>query len=401
MKIVHLVDYFMPQMGYQEFYLAREHKRFGHKVWVVTSDRYYPFVDFDNTAGSILGKRIVGVGQRQERGISVIRLPILFEHQPSALVFIKNLGKTLKIISPDVVFCDGLFSLNAILVAWHQKNLGYRLVYDNHASDYNTKLTDNPIKKFYINFLFKPLFVPLIKGRATAIVSAVGEAEQDFVAEHFVIPKNKIPIIPLGVEIYPKEKIKKWRREMRKVFNFLEDDVAIVTAGKIDRRKRIEDLIYALKRLEGEEVRLFVFGSGERRYINQLKRLAKNLGVQKKIEFQGAYKEENEAKLLSGFDIGVWAGVHSQAVRKSLAAGLPLILPERVSKTQTSKFLLSYDNGLSFKKGNVQSLSSAIRKLAHSKPLRKEMGENSRRLAKDKLSWQKIAKGYLKIVGSL
>ena len=134
MKIVHLVDYFMPQMGYQEFYLAREHKRLGHKVWVVTSDRYYPFVDFDNTAGSILGKRIVGVGQRQERGISVIRLPILFEHQPSALVFIKNLGKTLKMISPDVVFCDGLFSFNAILAAWHQKSLGYRLVYDNHKT---------------------------------------------------------------------------------------------------------------------------------------------------------------------------------------------------------------------------------------------------------------------------
>ncbi len=53
------------------------------------------------------------------------------------------------------------------------------------------------------------------------------------------------------------------------------------------------------------------------------------------------------------------------------------------------------------KKENIQRLSDVIWKLAHSRPLRKKMGENSRRLAKDKLSWQKIAKGYLKITGSL
>lgn len=397
MKIVHLVDYFMPQMGYQEFYLAREHQKMGHKTWVVTSDRYYPFVDFKNTVGRILGKRNVRVGERRERGVSVIRLPTIFEYKPAALVFIRGLGKTLERLAPDVVFCDGVFSFNAILAAWHQKNLGYRLVYDNHASDYNTKFTDSPIKKFYINFLFKPFFAPLIKGRATAIVSAVGEAEQDFVIKHFDIPKNKIPIIPLGVEIYPEEKIKKWKRKMRKFLNFSKNDLALVTAGKVDKRKRIEDLIYALRIFKSEKVLLFVLGSGEKTYINRLKKLAKDLGIKEKVKFLGAYKEEDEAKLLSGFDIGVWPGVHTQAIRKALAVGLPLVLPERISRTQTSNFLLSYDNGLSFKKGNPQALSGVIRKLVGSKTLREKMGENSRRLAKDKLSWRKIAKEYLKV----
>lgn len=399
MRVVHLVDYFMPQMGYQEFYLAREHQRLGHKVWVVTSDRYYPFVDYENTVGKVLGKRTVGEGEKQERGIKVVRLPVLLEYRPSALVLVKDLRKALGSIRPEIVFCDGLFSFNAVMAAWYQKALGYRLIYDNHASDYNTELTDTPAKKLYLKLLFNPIFVPLIKKRATAIVSAVGEAEQEFVVRHFNLPNSKVPIIPLGVEIYPKEKIVRWREKTRKNFGLVNGEVGLVTAGKIDKRKRIEDLIHAVKSLKKDKVRLFILGSGERSYVEQLNNLAKKFKLGEKVVFLGAYKEEDEAGLLSGFDIGVWSGVHSQATRKALAVGLPLILPEKVSATQTSKFLLSYDNGLSFKKGDVASLSAAIGELVSSKQIREKMGENSRRLAKDNLSWQKIAKEYLNVAG--
>lgn len=396
MRVVHLIDYFMPQMGYQEFYLAREQQKLGHKVWVVTSDRYYPFPDFENTVGKVLGRRVLGRGVRQERGIKVIRLPVIFEYIPSALIFIKDLKKTLNSIKPEVVFCDGLFSFNAVLAAWHQKALGYRLVYDNHASDYNTQLTDTPIKKIYIEFLFKPLFVPLIKKRARAIVSAVGEAEQDFIVQHFNLSRSKVPIIPLGVEIYPKEKISTWRQRARKALGLADDEVGLVTAGKIDRRKRVEDLIYAVKSLKSDKVRLFVLGSGGRNYVEQLKNLAKKLRLVRKVVFLGAYKEEDEARLLAGFDIGIWPGVHSQATRKALAVGLPIILPEKISATQTSQFLLSYDNGLTFKKGDAESLVDVINKLAEDKTIREKMGENSKKLVKEKLSWPKIVKEYLK-----
>jgi hypothetical protein len=46
MKIVHVVDYFQPQIGSQESFLALAHQRAGHEVHVVTADRYYNRPDY-------------------------------------------------------------------------------------------------------------------------------------------------------------------------------------------------------------------------------------------------------------------------------------------------------------------------------------------------------------------
>ena len=64
MKIVHLTSYFQPQLGYQEYFLAREHIKLGHDVWVVTSDRYFPFPDYDKTVKNILGRESSAVRMR-------------------------------------------------------------------------------------------------------------------------------------------------------------------------------------------------------------------------------------------------------------------------------------------------------------------------------------------------
>ena len=40
MRIVHIVDYLMPQMGYQEFLLPKWNSHQGHEVFIITSDRY-------------------------------------------------------------------------------------------------------------------------------------------------------------------------------------------------------------------------------------------------------------------------------------------------------------------------------------------------------------------------
>jgi hypothetical protein len=54
MKIVHIVDYFQPVLGYQEAFLAKEHAKLGHEVFVITSDRYAPVLYHKGAAFSIL-----------------------------------------------------------------------------------------------------------------------------------------------------------------------------------------------------------------------------------------------------------------------------------------------------------------------------------------------------------
>ena len=58
MHILHIVDYFMPNTGYQENLLAKWNRKEGHEVTVITSDRYYPIEDYDNAWFPVMGARI-------------------------------------------------------------------------------------------------------------------------------------------------------------------------------------------------------------------------------------------------------------------------------------------------------------------------------------------------------
>ena len=41
MRIVHVIDYYQPKLGYQETFLAREQCKLGHEVRVVTMEGFF------------------------------------------------------------------------------------------------------------------------------------------------------------------------------------------------------------------------------------------------------------------------------------------------------------------------------------------------------------------------
>src|SRR3989344_996114 len=99
MRIVNLIDYFQPKIGYQETFLSREFMKMGHETFVVTSDRYYPFPHFAKSVGNVLGKRYIGAGERIEEGINVLRLKSL-ELPKTNLIHLFDFEKTIKKINP-------------------------------------------------------------------------------------------------------------------------------------------------------------------------------------------------------------------------------------------------------------------------------------------------------------
>ena len=78
MRIAHVIDYFQPEIGYHEAYLARAQMEAGHKVQIITSDRTFPFQE-TRMMEELIGERIRGTGRFEECGFKVIRLPILFK----------------------------------------------------------------------------------------------------------------------------------------------------------------------------------------------------------------------------------------------------------------------------------------------------------------------------------
>ena len=41
------MGYFVPELGYQEYYISKEHKKMGHDVYVIASDMLYPFSNIE------------------------------------------------------------------------------------------------------------------------------------------------------------------------------------------------------------------------------------------------------------------------------------------------------------------------------------------------------------------
>lgn len=76
MKIAHVIDYFQPQFGYQETYLARQQLAEGHDVCVFTSERFRPIFYNGGGAQNVLGERIQRSGNFVEEGIRVCRLDV-------------------------------------------------------------------------------------------------------------------------------------------------------------------------------------------------------------------------------------------------------------------------------------------------------------------------------------
>ena len=176
MRIVHLMRYTAPQLGYEEYYLAKIMQEWGHQVYFVTSDRYAPIPDYDATLGKLLGPRIRGKGVFREGPFTVYRLATPIEYKGTCLPC--GLEKVLEILAPDVIHCHEVFySSLAYQAATLKTKLGYKLIYDQHAAPFNTDLWGDPIKRLW-HLLFRTLLWPKMRDNASAIV-AIGEGYRD------------------------------------------------------------------------------------------------------------------------------------------------------------------------------------------------------------------------------
>ncbi|MCM8786987.1 MAG: glycosyltransferase family 4 protein [Candidatus Omnitrophica bacterium] len=398
MKIIILIDYFQPKLGYQETFLAREFQKLGHQVFVLTSNFYFPFPDYQNTVYKILGERKRKVGEFIEEGIRVYRLPLLFEFGNSAVAMLKNLRKTLSKIKPDVVFSDGVFTPLAFQVAYYKKKIGYKLFYDNHASTFNTNLYNTLPKKIYM-FFFKKFLMPFIKKNADGF-TAVGESEKWLLCKEYSLKDNEVKLIPLGADtsiFYPD---KRKRELMRQKLGIKENEVLIVHAGKITKNKDVDILFKALKIISKSEYnwRLLVISGGEKKIIDELKDFAIQNNFSSKIIWQAPVENKKLADFYNASDIGIWPGDLSNTILEAIACGLPVILPKFISRNQKSDHLLKEKNGLSFERKNFNELSDKIITLLNEKNLRELMGKKGEELIRKDYSWQKIAQKYLSLI---
>lgn len=387
MKIVHLIDYYQPQVGYQEYFLAREHARLGFKTYVVTSDRYFPFPDYDRIYKGILGNRLSGAGEKKEMGINIIRLKSR-ETPGSNLIFLTGLKNKLTDIKPDLVICHGVYSLTSYLISTLKKDLKFKLIYDNHAAAFNTDFNRSLSRKIY-HYFYKTFFAGSIIKNADKIF-AIGEAEQDFIVNDLDLQKQQIPIVRLGVDSDLFKFSAQNRKKIRSKYNINDNTPVIVFTGKITPNKDVHVLINALKKLSTKDIVLLLIGNGPVEYLNKLKKSASYTRI-----IHLPFIENKKLPLyFSASDIAVYPGDFTISVLEAMSCSLPVILPYWSGSSYLDK-----SGGInSFRRRNNQALFKILSSLVYNKNLIRDFGRRNRNFIRGNYSWEKIAIKTLKLI---
>ena len=376
-------------MGYQENWLPYFQSELGHEVLILTSDKYFPFPDYDKNVGSILGKRRKGVGKFQCKGINITRARSFFEASSKASILF-NIKREVEGFDPDVIHVHGITNLNIFQTLWCTRKKNIKVFVDSH-SDYQVSNYKSKFNRLY--YKSWSAFYYLYKKKIACFLPTTNEGKF-FLINEFSIPKESIEINFLGVNVdrfyYDSER----KEDLQNKYN-LKGRRVIINAGKQDERKRILFILDVFRELVIEyghgELTLMLVGSASDEYdkliCEKVEKIPDNI-------IRIPFLENSFLKdYYSLADLGIWPGVPSNTIQEAMACEVSVILP----RNDTISHLIE-DNGFFLSSFDYKEVASNISQLICS-GLLDQYKKNSRELAV-RFSWKCIAKESLKIYES-
>lgn len=384
MKIVHVMNWYIPNMGYQENFLPSEQKKLGCDVEIITSDRIPPFKEFHGEVQD--DERIIGEGLFEDNGIKIHRLPVFLEHRGSNQIILMGLKSKLRELKPDIVHAHGEVNPITLQTVVYCKRLGFKVFVDSHINNDNFVL-DSPLKQIYGRLvkIFYTFF-----GKRVQCWLPVTYASQELLTEYFGISPKHMEILPLGVNINRFFKSEKLRETYRSKLGYSKDEFVIISSGKFDPSKEIDTLIKAFSIVVKEypELRLLLVGKGSSEYMNDLNSIIEGNNLNGQIRILDFVDNSELGAYYNLADVGVWPGTSSISVIEALGTELPLVLPKG---NNDYKVVFDVNAAIDFEKNNVHSLAASLNDLAQSPEIRLKLSNNARILVKEKLSWKKVA----------
>ncbi len=375
MKIVHVADYFMPELGYQDTFLALAELRQGHDVTVITSDRYRPFENYSETVGPLLGPRMVGPRRRLEEGIDVIRLPVSVEVHFRC--WLRGLAQAVVSLSPDVVIVHGVATGQASRLARirarqrARSGKDFKLIVDDHMTPGRSTLAHSVAYR-----LFRRLGVPSLLREADGLV-AVTESTKQFMIDNYGVTPTDVAVIPLGADTSLFSHLADRREVLRRELGYRDHDVVFLYAGKMISSKGIDILVEgALEAMERDSsVKVLLVGDGPQDFTRMLADRIEAAGRTAGFTWHRPVPNSQLPDLFSAADVGVWPARSSLAMIEAQSCGLPIV----VSSFPAAAERVQAGNGLIFEEDDASGLANAMLELLDASR-RREMGRRGRSL---------------------
>ncbi len=162
--------------------------------------------------------------------------------------------------------------------------------------------------------------------KKTNAIVAVDDITKDYYLKLYPQYKQKIHVIPTGVNIKDFRSLDKYKA--RNKFGFSKDDKIILYVGRIEPPKKIKEIVKAFEILFNDDktYKLILVGDGV--LMNETKELTSRLKLDKGITFLGIRKRSELPEIFNMADISVLYSNNEGSplsIKESLACGVPVV----------------------------------------------------------------------------
>ncbi len=389
MKIVHIIGYFQPEYGYEEYYTALNQAKMGHEVHVLTSNWIVPIPGLKRQER----KRKMGI--EHVDGIIVHRL-FGFDI-PRDMIFMPRAFSELKKIKPDVVHCHGANQPTNFLLPLLKKRLGFTLIYDHHEFFYDRHSYSykgfNPLRwLFKLEYLmFRRYVNRWALSRSDHIIAVLDVCYEHLVNYHRVDP-TKVTLIRLGVETLLFRRDEEAGRKIRNKCGFSPSDRIILFPGTFSRRKKIEHLLEVLVELK-PRFKLLLVGDGQSDYMNELLLQIKQKDLSNRVFITGKVDIKDLYRFYSACNYSLFLNSSSVSILESMSCEVPPI----ISHKQQFAFIAQNGNGWVLHGENFSEWASEIKEIFHKNEEWKIRGKKSQRHMEESYSYRNYARQVLSV----
>lgn len=292
---------------------------------------------------------------------------------------------------PTQAYKDKLM-INIFPVAFKRRNPGIPLVVTLH--DVKTAHSLNKLRLFTFFFCAEKIIL-------------TAEEERQYLLARLPFLNRKLEVINVASSIEVSLPSQDERSHIRNRLGLKEGEILICHFGYLLKKKRIETVLYALRQLLGEGLKVKVvfiseFEPQRNRYHAYLKKTADNLNLNEAIVWAGYCGEKEISGYLGVSDIAVEMYHDGVSLRRTsfitaVSYGLPVVTTRLKGLPDG---LREHYNVLTAAVGDAKGLAAAIKELIGSAPLRQDMGRNAKVFAA-RFSWQAIALKHAKIYAEL
>lgn len=292
----------------------------------------------------------------------------------------------------DVLLIHGYTQVSMIFAALYGKLLGKKLIFRGETVDLGNTL----VKKF-----LKKIFVSKFLAMFDVVMYSCSKNKK--VLEKLGVSEDKMIFMPSAVdnEFFRHQflRYKAEREKIRKEIGLNEDDIVILTVGRLVEVKRPFDIIDALLEIKMQnsqlvrKIKTLFIGDGPLR--KDLIKKARSYGLEENLIITGFKRQSEIGKFYTISDIFILPSSQDpspKVLHEAMNFELPIIVTDVVG---TAEDLVKHNyNGFIVKVGDIKSMANFLYFLIMNEQHRKNFGKRSYEIIK-KWNFEKCADAIL------